>query len=128
LGPALWVLGAGAIVLIVDCFVGLKKLTTACLILLTISSIIWIVIMIVYSSSKLVIEPGKDHGFHPMPTVELKEFVTNSGLILYVPQKGDQCWDAPLPCTPYPKLNLRLRKEGDMSSGFMLDLDMSKHP
>lgn len=59
-------------------------------------------------------------GFHETASVEYKEFQTNSGLILYVPRTGDQCWQAPLPCTPYPNSTLRLRKANDLGSGFMV--------
>jgi hypothetical protein len=31
---------------------------------------------------------------------------TASGLVVYVPRRGDQCWSAPLPCTPYFDLGL----------------------
>jgi len=39
--------------------------------------------------------------------------------IYYVPASGDRCFNAPLPCTPYPKENLVLRGE-DLQSGFIL--------
>jgi hypothetical protein len=52
------------------------------------------------------------------PTVELNEFITDSGLLLFVPAKGYSCWESPLPCTPYPDSALRLRRSGDLSSGF----------
>jgi hypothetical protein len=58
-------------------------------------------------------------GLPPLPRADWTEFVTRSGLILYVPVSGDQCWDAPLPCTPYPSPDLRLRRPGDLSGGFM---------
>ena len=64
---------------------------------------------------------GEDHGFHAAPRSELQSFITRSGLRLYVPQEGDQCWDAPLPCTPYPNADLRLRRQGDLGSGFLLE-------
>jgi hypothetical protein len=51
-------------------------------------------------------------------TVPLVARTTDSGLVVYVPAKGDQCWDAPLPNTPYFNSRLRLRVPGDMSKGF----------
>jgi len=42
---------------------------------------------------------------------------TASGLAVLVPLQGDQCWDAPLPCTPYFDEKLRLRGE-DIRQGF----------
>jgi hypothetical protein len=60
-------------------------------------------------------------GLPPLPRADCTEYVTRSGLILYVPVNGDHCWDAPLPCTPYPSPDLRLRRPGDLSGGFMLE-------
>lgn len=47
-----------------------------------------------------------------------------SGLVVNVPIIDDACWDIPLPCTAYPNPALRLRREGDPASGFMLDPDL----
>lgn len=70
--------------------------------------------------SGVVIEAGPDGGRHPLRQVETKAFTTKSGLVLWVPRKGSQCWDARLPCTPYPAPRLALRRTGDLSSGFEL--------
>lgn len=70
----------------------------------------------------LVFRPGTDRGFNPNPIPELETFVTRSGLILYVPKDlSNFCWDAPLPCTPHPAPNLRLRRDGNLRSGFVTD-------
>ena len=53
-----------------------------------------------------------------IPTTALVEKQTDSGLKVYVPAKGDQCWDSPLPCTPYFNPALRLRIPGKIASGF----------
>ncbi len=52
---------------------------------------------------------------------DLKITTTASGLRLYVPRVSDQCWDAPLPCTPYPHPNLRLRDGKHLGSGFLIE-------
>ena len=57
-------------------------------------------------------------GWHLVKEVPLDKRITNSGLIVYTPKTGDQCWDSPLPCTPYFNDTLRLRKSGDIASGF----------
>ncbi len=44
-----------------------------------------------------------------------------SGLVVNVPEVAQSCWDAPLPCTPFPNPALRLRRAGDLESGFVLD-------
>jgi hypothetical protein len=58
----------------------------------------------------------------PAPQGKWTTFVTHSGLTIYVPHDGTtQCWDAPLPCARRALPKLRLRQEGDMSRGFILD-------
>ncbi|QUW04148.1 hypothetical protein J8C06_13985 [Chloracidobacterium validum] len=57
-------------------------------------------------------------GWHTAKQVPLNAKVTTSGLRVYVPVSGDQCWDAPLPCTPHFNKELRLIDPDDMASGF----------
>jgi hypothetical protein len=58
------------------------------------------------------------HGFLRLPVVKVVPRQTLSGLVVYVPAEGDQCWDAPLPCTPYFNKTLRLRRAENMRWGF----------
>jgi len=60
-------------------------------------------------------------GWYPEPTVPIIEKSTNSGLIIYMPEKGDQAWDAPLPSTPYFNAKLRLIIPGNIDLGFTLN-------
>jgi hypothetical protein len=55
-----------------------------------------------------------------LPT--LTTYTTRSGLALNVPS-GElaRSWSAPLPCTPNPASNLRLRRSGRLGSGFVVD-------
>ena len=57
-------------------------------------------------------------GWHAVWEVPLVNRVTGSGLVVYIPKLGNQCWDAPVPCTPKFNNALRLRVPGDMASGF----------
>lgn len=57
-------------------------------------------------------------GWHAVKQVPLDVKFTKSGLRVYVPISGDQCWDAPLPCTPYFNEALRLRDPDHVASGF----------
>jgi hypothetical protein len=57
----------------------------------------------------------------PMPQASVVSATTTSGLTVYWRADGLQCWDAPLPCTPYFDKTLRLRRAGDMRSGFSSD-------
>lgn len=45
---------------------------------------------------------------------------TSTGYIVYTPESGDQCWDAPLPCTPDFNADLLLRIPRQLGSGFYL--------
>jgi hypothetical protein len=64
--------------------------------------------------------PGTDLWFQPIEgKPELSPYRTRSGLLLNtVPNR---CWDAPLPCTPVPAANLRLRDPSSMAKGFVVD-------
>ncbi len=57
-------------------------------------------------------------GWYPNPAAALTAKHLPSGLVVYVPVEGDQCWDAPLPCTPYFNSDIRLRVPGKLASGF----------
>lgn len=72
------------------------------------------------------IGPGPDSGFHPMPAANVKEVDCDSGLKIFVPERGDQCWDAPLPCAPFIVPGLSLRRAGDIKSGFFIDRGVIK--
>jgi hypothetical protein len=54
----------------------------------------------------------------PAKQVDMIARETNSGLTVFVPKNGDQCWDAELPCTPYFSPKLALRDPGSVSKGF----------
>ena len=49
----------------------------------------------------------------------LTRFITDSGLMVYVPIELNSCWESPLPCTGIPDRNLRLLRNNDLSSGFV---------
>jgi hypothetical protein len=54
----------------------------------------------------------------PLPKPALIVRRTLSGLAVHVPAQGNQCWDAPLPCTPYFDDSLRLRDDSSLRWGF----------
>jgi hypothetical protein len=56
----------------------------------------------------------------PVPNVLMRTKQTTSGLKVLVPVTGNQCWDAPLPCTPYFRPQLRQLGSG-LGDGFWLD-------
>ena len=55
---------------------------------------------------------------NPLPVPKLISRRTQSGLVVFLPARGYQCWDAELPCTPYFNRTLRLRVPGNMRWGF----------
>ena len=54
-----------------------------------------------------------------VPTVT--RFVTESGLMVWVPDNGGKCDDSPLPCTQAPDSKLKLRTEGKINGGFLMN-------
>jgi hypothetical protein len=111
-GASFWVLGAGLLTLGVSAYLRRK--------------IIWIgSLSLALLCSGIILERThlRDDMFfnqiYPLPHVELERFETRSGLTLLVPQEGDQCWNGPLLCTPFPKADLRLRGKADLSKGFV---------
>lgn len=65
---------------------------------------------------------GPDDGFYAHPLPPIREFETSSGLKVNAPDSRiAQCWHIPLPCTPYPAINLTSRVSGDIASGFRLE-------
>ena len=67
-----------------------------------ISSALWIL----YSSMIFFSSPFPWIGWGVIPVASTQNAVTNSGLSVSLPVKGDQCWNAQLPCTPYFYPNL----------------------
>jgi len=55
------------------------------------------------------------------PSYPIQPVKTDSGLIVYLPLTGDQCGDAPLPCSSNPpNPRLELRRPGSLASGFRI--------
>lgn len=76
-----------------------------------------------------MIPPGDaEYGLHTLTQAELNPYTTDSGLDVWTPAGTNQCWDAPLPCTPYPHPNLRLRVPGALGQGFILNIGPDDPP
>lgn len=71
-------------------------------------------------------------GWQEIPSTLTQVKITDSGLHVHVPVTGDQCWNAPLPCTPYFSAMLRGRWDNpgrpDFSSGFVFKVKNSNGP
>jgi hypothetical protein len=68
----------------------------------------------------LLVGAGRHGAFRPPPRPRLTAYTTRWGFELFEPASGQECWDAPLPCTPYPSPDLRLRVPGRLDSGFLV--------
>jgi len=49
------------------------------------------------------------------------QFETDSGLKVWIPENGAKCDDCPLPCTQAPSSLLKLRTEGKINGGFLMN-------
>jgi hypothetical protein len=117
-GSGFWVLAIGTAVLVLD-RLELEKVTLSRLALAI--AVAHVFLGVVPPACRSLYGPGEDGGFHPAPQADVIPYVTPSGLIVFVPVSGDQCWNAPLPCTPYRDIGLHLRDENDMQRGFVPD-------
>ncbi len=113
-GISFWLLGAGVLTI---ALVGLPLRVNARVLMLAGIMISLLISRIYYAP--LIVRPTGNNGLTPIPVAALKQFTTNSRLVLFVPLKPDQCWDSPLPCTPYPSPNLRLRRPNEIRNGFL---------
>ena len=112
-GAAFWILGVGTITLSIRY---LSKLRNLVIVVFILSTFLFISLALQPYSRNI----WRFHKLYRIPRAELKTFTTDSGLVIYVPKEGDMCWDAPLPCTPYPNNSLKLRKDGELRSGFLV--------
>jgi hypothetical protein len=112
---SLWVFAAGANAFLLERFGAARRRLAWGLAALLIGAILYL-----HGRNWPILTPGAEDGFHPLVVGTTTEFRTDSGLVLHVPVESDRCWNAPLPATPYPKRNLRLRVPGDMGKGFEL--------
>jgi len=63
-------------------------------------------------------------GLHPPPQIAYRSPSTASGLVVHVPESGDQCWTVPLPCAPYFRSDLSLREPDRLSAGMLLSVSL----
>jgi hypothetical protein len=117
-GACFWIFGAGLTSLAID-RVGLKGSKTTTIFEYLVCLLFFIYLLPSYSS--LVIPPNQKNGpFYNFPTPQYITIPINDLIKLNLPTQIDQCWDIPIPCTPYYRPTLRIRKNS-LSSGFLLD-------
>lgn len=120
-GAVFWVIGLGLTLLAVEAV--LHRLTEGPLfgvVRLAVAVIVLLLGAPLQPPLFIVLSTSSDR-LPQLPTPEHTFFMTESGLILHRPTKSDQCCALPLPCTPYPSRELRLREPGNLASGFILD-------
>jgi hypothetical protein len=118
-GATVWVLAANAVVLALGASAlrprPALRATTIGVLLVTAS-------LVVRAAERPLWLPLKE--FEPMSPVRWVEERLETGFVVNRPLATDACWDAPLPCTPFPNPALRLRRAGDLGGGFMLDPEL----
>jgi hypothetical protein len=120
-GATFWLLALQSVLLVIDGPAG--RVGSLCRVLVA-------VVVLVASGQALSRQPlsvWSFREFQPLPAAVLTQTRLESGLVVGVPQYG-QCWNAPLPCTPSPNPALRLRRDGDLGSGFVLDHAIAAKP
>lgn len=95
----------------------LGKGTYATLLVITICALNFKHLEYIYYNNGIIMNISMA-GWQTIKSVDLIRQETSSGLMIYTPKRGDQCWDAPLPSAPVFDPALRLRIPGKINSGF----------
>jgi hypothetical protein len=124
LGAVLWIVLLGVVGFVFDA-VSLPQQIKLSQILLLLS---WIAVVLCFGRNGLALTSSTSGELaQSMTKPDLLKGITGSGLTIYTPALGDECWDAPLPCTPYFRPQLRLRGKS-LSEGFYLDESGDRAP
>jgi hypothetical protein len=117
-GACFWMFGAGFAALAID-NLGLKSSRVTRI--LAYSVCLSFFIYLFPSHDSLFILPNQQ-GIHlnNFPKPEYSTVPINNLINLNIPNGTDQCWDIPIPCTPYYRPTLKIRKN-HLDSGFFLD-------
>ena len=127
LGASLWICATGLLVVATTARDGGAALTAIrTLAIAIVATFICFSFYMGWKLNGIILQPGPRDGGYPISRIATKTFLTRSKLALQVPVKGDMCWEAPLPCTPYPAPRLMLREPEDLGSGFQLEPDDSR--
>jgi len=102
---------------IVSLDLGLRRSHTSLVLAALVLSSIWCLFSFGWNEPLLVLRGVQQPPPLPKPALIIRN--TFSGLAVYVPTGGQQCWDAPLPCTPYFDPSLRLRNTSSLRYGFI---------
>jgi len=123
-GATFWILAVVALMLAVERFVHrfqLERFAVA----LCYGFFIAVFLYVKPLRNPLWIAPIKqnENGLSPVHAADYETISTNSGLEVHVPKNQPACWNAPLPCTPFFRPDLRLRESGKVEKGFIMEKD-----
>jgi hypothetical protein len=115
-GSAAWLLAACSVLLAAERW-DVRRAPRFARVLLLVSAVAAVA---PYLTAPTRIHAGPEGGFYALPHVSVVEVTLPSGLTYLRPtaEMDNQCWDAPLPCAPYPPDDLQLRWPGDLRGGF----------
>jgi hypothetical protein len=124
LGAVLWMVVLGVVGYVFDA-VSLPQQIKLSKTLLLLS---WIAVVLCLGRNGLALTNSTSGRLaQSMTKPDLLKGMTGSGLTIYTPAPGSECWDGPLPCTPYFRPQLRLRGKS-LSEGFYLDESSDRAP
>jgi hypothetical protein len=124
LGAVLWIVLLGVVGFVLDAVLLEEQIRLSKILFL----LSWIAVALCFARNGLALTYStKGKLAESMSKPDLIRNVTGSGLAIYTPAQGDECWDAPLPCTPYFRPQLRLRSKS-LSEGFYLDEHVVRAP
>ena len=124
LGAVLWIVVLGVVGLVFD-RVSIEQQIRLSKVLVLLS---WIAVALCFARNSLALTYSTKGKLAESTTKpDLIGVITGSGLTVYTPVRSDECWDAPLPCTPYFRPQLKLRGKS-LSEGFYLDESAVRAP
>ncbi|HUH96002.1 MAG TPA: hypothetical protein VLZ89_01495 [Anaerolineales bacterium] len=94
-----WILPVATVLVFLKSFAGSQKVKNRIILALFVlinANVVWFFI-----NNPQTFTMIQAHGYEPVPKVRLVERTTRSGLVVWTPLNGDQCWDSRIPCTPY---------------------------
>jgi hypothetical protein len=94
-----WILPVSFMVIVTEIVGSTTKIRygiIVAMVAVTNASIVWLAFQ-----KPQVLQGFSSSGYAPIPEAALAKKATVSGLEVWTPTDGDQCWDAELPCTPY---------------------------
>lgn len=120
-----WIVGLGSVLMVAERLVSyLKGELRPTAVRLTLVGLVLLFIAPLRTPLVFAPVPNTPSGVSPIPAPPYTTVTTASGLSVVSPApvgEAYHCWKMPLPCTPYPRADLRQREPGNLAAGFVLD-------